>query len=550
MASPFPRILSSVIATFSLSCALSAATPVNPIRLDTVGYLPEAQKLASVDAPCSTFDVIDTATGAVVFTGRASAPVLDRDTGERLAHVDFSAVTKAGEYRVEIPGVGSSAPFQVGNDVYRDPFILVTRAMYLWRCGTAVTTTYEGVTFHQDACHLNDAWTDYINGKHEKLDGTGGWHDAGDYNKYVVNAGVTVGSMLRAWEDFGPRIEKIGLDLPESGGRIPDYLANVKWETDWLFKMQAPDGSVYHKISALNFCPFIMPSQESAPRYFVPWSSEATADFVAMMAEMSRDIRPYDAAYADRCLAAARKSYAFLLAHPAEHHCDQSEFHTGEYATDDAPIRLWAAAELWEATGDKAVLGDLEARIRASKAKVEQHWDWGDVQNLGYFRYALSTRPGRDPALLAEVRKNIVATADRIVATARADGYGRPLGDIYYWGGNGCVARQTMNLETAYRISGDKAFRAAMLDALHYLFGRNVHGRSYVTGLGFEPPMNPHDRRSASDGIIPPWPGYLVGGPNPGAADWHDDERDFRTNEIAINWNSALIYALAAQLPR
>jgi len=110
------------------------------------------------------------------------------------------------------------------------------------------------------------------------------------------------------------------------------------------------------------------------------------------------------------------------------------------------------------------------------------------------------------------------------------------------------VARQVVVLEAARRVIDKPAYRAASLDALNHLFGRNVHGRSYVTGLGHRPPMHPHDRRSAADKVVDPWPGYLVGGPHPRATDWNDDESDYRTNEIAINWNGALIYALAAFL--
>lgn len=64
-------------------------------------------------------------------------------------------------------------------------------------------------------------------------------------------------------------------------------------------------------------------------------------------------------------------------------------------------------------------------------------------------------------------------------------------------------------------------------------------------GLGHQPPQHPYDRRSGADDVAEPWPGYLVGGPNPNATDWFDVEKDFRTNEIAINWNGALIYAQA-----
>jgi endoglucanase len=159
--------------------------------------------------------------------------------------------------------------------------------------------------------------------------------------------------------------------------------------------------------------------------------------------------------------------------------------------------------------------------------------------------WLFSSRPGRDGALVDTVRASLRQTADEIVKSRDAHAYARPLGTRYYWGCNGTVARQVVVLQAANRISPGPAYRAASLDALGHLFGRNFYGRSFVTGIGFEPPRHPHDRRSGADTIEDPWPGYLVGGANPRAADWHDEEKDYRTNEIAINWNAALIYALA-----
>ena len=103
-----------------------------------------------------------------------------------------------------------------------------------------------------------------------------------------------------------------------------------------------------------------------------------------------------------------------------------------------------------------------------------------------------------------------------------------------------------MNLHVAHRLTGKAEYRSAMLEAINHVFGRNLFGRSYVTGLGHRPPLFPHDRRSGSDDVVPPWPGYLVGGPWPKPTDWYDAQEDYKTNEIAINWNGALIYALAA----
>jgi endoglucanase len=130
----------------------------------------------------------------------------------------------------------------------------------------------------------------------------------------VVNTGVTVGSMFRAWEDFGSQIRKVRLDIPESGSKTPDFLAELKWELEWLLTMQAPDGSVYQKLSTRSFGAFMLPEPERTERYFTPWSSAATADFVAMTAMAARHFRPYEPAFADGCLKTAKKSYGFLSA--------------------------------------------------------------------------------------------------------------------------------------------------------------------------------------------------------------------------------------------
>jgi endoglucanase len=534
-----------------------AAAPAPTIRLNTVGYLPKAEKKASIAIPCTNFTVILLPVEKKVFSGKATGPVQNADTQEELYTADFSACTKPGEYALDIPGVGRSAPFRIGKNLYREPFYTAMRGFYLWRCGTAVKGTYRGQTFAHAPCHTNDAWLDFVGGGHTVKDGTKGWHDAGDYNKYTVNAGVTVGSLFRAWEDFKPRLRKVRLDIPESGGKLPDFLAEMKWEMDWLLTMQAEDGSAYHKLTTKKFGGFISPETETAERYFTPWGSEATANFVGMTAQASRIFKPYNRAFADRCLQAARRSYEFLKTHPEYHKADQTGFSTGAYEENQPDHRLggppqnriWAAAEIWETTGDAEALRDLETRIKAINGRVGHDFDWDEVKELGLLTYLSSKRPGRDPALVKLVREHLLAVADKIVQARNEHGYGRPLGTEYFWGCNGAVARQTLLLMAAGRQapkSKKSEYRATCLDTLNHLFGRNYYGRSFVTGIGSEPPMHPHDRRSG-DGKGP-WPGYLVGGPHPKAGNWQDIQDDFRTNEIAINWNAALVYALAACL--
>jgi endoglucanase len=242
---------------------------------------------------------------------------------------------------------------------------------------------------------------------------------------------------------------------------------------------------------------------------------------------------------------AAEKSYAFLVAHPTRKKSDQSKFKTGTYEVGDEGARLWAAAEMWETTGRADCLRDFEQRLKAAKVAVPVTWDYYNPGPLGCVTYLFSKRDGRDAALVSTLKTNLLATADRMVAAAKTHGYARPSAVGYGWGFNGQVARQTVLLHAANRLSPQPDYFQTAADAVSYLFGRNVHGRSYVTGLGWQPPLHPHDRSSASDALSGPWPGFLVGGPHPKPRDWFDKLEDYRTNEIAINWNSALVYALA-----
>jgi endoglucanase len=523
------------------------------IRLNTIGYLPGAKKVATVYGPESEFFIRDADSGSEVLRGSMKAPEPRPDAldDQNLMLADFSAVEREGVYRLVIPGMDESPEFRVATSAFNWPFYCTARAMYLMRCGCAVEGEFLGHRFRQEPCHIHDAYLDLAGGPNgEQRKSVGGWHDAGDYNKYTLNGAFTGGMMLLAWEHFGDRLARLRLDIPESSNDVPDLLDEVRWELEWLLTMQVDDGRVHHKVSTLEFGGFVMPHEETERRYLSHWSSAGTASFAAVMAKAARIYKPLDEPFARRCLAAAEKSYRFLAAHPNDHRPDLSAFKTGAYESPDADDRLWAAAELYETTGQEAYRRDLEQRLRKlihsnAPAFVDVDWDWGNVRNLGLFTYLLSQREGRDAALVDRVRRETVRAADSIVATASAHPHGRTLGSKYYWGCNGTVARQTINLHVAHRLTGEAKYRSAMLEAINHLFGRNPFGRSYVTGLGDRPPQFPHDRRSGSDDVVPPWPGYLVGGPWPKPTDWYDAQEDYKTNEIAINWNGALIYALA-----
>ena len=526
------------------------------ILLNSIGFLPDAAKRATVLAPGgATLEIHRASDGGLAWTGDMPVPINDDLTGDPLFRADFSAFTEVGQFYLEVPGLGKSSTFTIAPDVYNDVLNRSMLGMYGQRCGTAVSLTLNGETWSHPACHLKDGSLKYLTGADEVRPSTGGWHDAGDYGKYTTNGAFSAGMMLAAWEQFQPTLASLSLAIPEQGGAIPDFLDEVKWEIDWLLTLPAPDGSggVPHKLTALSFEPFIMPQDDTSARYFTGVGTAATADFVAVTAAAARIYRPYDGAFADTCLAAARLSYGYLQANAGPAVPSTMDFSTGGYGdSNDRDERAWAAAELWETTGEAAFLTDFESRT--SNSAVQANFDWQNVGNLGLFRYLLSKRDGRNPDVVSKLQASLIKSADDLSAAGNASSWGRSIS--YWWGANGAVARTAMNLATANALSPDPKYRDAIVSALDHLLGRNHYDRSQVTMVGFYPPVNPHHRPSAADRNMDPWPGLLVGGQDcPSGAsncataakyDWSDTQAAANLNEIAINWNGALVYAAAA----
>lgn len=544
--------MKQLIYTLAISVLLVGCSPAAPtveidsIRFNSLGYQPQATKQATILIPeAETFRVRRADNDRVVLRGSLGEVLTQQDVAQSARIADFSDLDKSGTYYIEIPEVGRSRHFTIAPDAYNEAYATTMRAFYLWRCGCEVDYTYNGTRYHQEACHAEDGYEDYIGYKGHQHDGTGGWHDAGDYGKYVVNAGITTNLLFWAWESFQPQIQGVTLGLPETAPAYPEFLKEMKWEIDWLQKMAYPDGSgrVSHKLTATNFAGFIMASEDAQKRYFTPWSTAATADYVAMLAQAARAFAPYDKEYAERCIEAARHSYAFLRTAPEEPFV-QGDFSTGGYQTGDKDDRLWAAAEMWETTGEEIYLKDFEQMARDMNFEVDSNWDWGDVSNSAMFRYALSSRSGKDPQIESLIKQNIITVADGLVAASAGDIYGRPLAGTYYWGCNGTVVRQALNLYVASRLSDKAEYKQTALNAISHIFGRNYYDRSYVTGVGLNPPMHPHDRRSGADGIEAPWPGYIVGGGH-SATDWVDEQESYSHNEVAINWQAGIVFALA-----
>ena len=565
---------------------------MHDIRVDTVGYTTGNAKVATVVLPDGMTTVSDKTAevfglnGNLQWACQLTGPFTDAALKATYYFADFSAFDDPGTFYLEVPALGAdetarSAPFQIGPDVLAGALTSAMTGMYGQRCGTAVKITMGSDSWQHGACHLHDADSlKYLTGDDQPFPSVGGWHDAGDYGKYVNNGAFSVGILLAAWEHFQPTLAALTLPIPEHGkkadggsGPMPDFLWEVKWELDWLLSAQKASGGggLPDKLTALDFETYgTMPDEDSQTRYFSGIGTAMTADVVAVMAEAARiykDDAPTDAA---KYLAAAQLGYSYLIANagPAVAENDSpgttsNVFSTGDYTETDPDNRLWAAAELWETTGDPTVLADFETR--AAGLTVAADFDWSNVANLGVYTYLLSQRSdvadvadagARDPTLVSTLSASLMTAADLLVTTAGRHAFGRAIGDNFNLGSNGSVARTAMLLWVANLLAPDPKYLNTIQMQVDFLLGRNSYDRSQVTMVGYHPPMAPHHGPSSGDGIPDPWPGLLVGGANstsstvaPSDTNWTDDAADYDVNEIAINWITPFVYATAALTP-
>ena len=542
--------------------------------LSQIGYAPHWRKVATLPASnaAKTFRIVaESDLTHTVFESSVSAPLTDALSGDSVVLADFSGLTHPGKYRL-ISGQLKSNLFPIDAASCAETLRTAMLGFHGQRCGTAVTIG----PYHHAACHASGAYH-ATSGKTGPFANTGGWHDAGDYGRYIVNSGISTGTLLWAWELYPHQLANLHLNIPESGGKTPDYLAEVRWNLAWMLSLQDSDGGVWHKQTSEQFCAFIMPEQDTLTSYVIGTGSEpykstcATADLASVAAIAARCYATYDAAFAQQCLEAAKKAWKWAQANPNVLFNNPNGINTGGYGDNNCSDELlWASAELWRTTGEaqyeQAFLAAATLQPTVT-ARGGSRWvpgfNW--VAPMAYWTWLLSSRKPTNQSQAASLRAQIIEqtwnAAQTLADRADSGGYGTTMAaEQYNWGSNGTAANQSLLLLIADHLQSTPRFREAALGNLHYLLGRNCFGVSWVTGVGTNPFQHPHHRPSAADGIDAPWPGLLSGGPNARPADqaahtvpkqppmrmWIDDQRAYSMNEIAINWNAPLVFLLAA----
>jgi endoglucanase len=543
------------------------------VRVNQVAYLPGGPKVATLVTEKTTRLPweLRTATGRVVASGFSTPRGVDVSSGQNVQTIDFSRYRKTGSGFTVTADGETSRPFEISSQPYGKLRSDALKFYYTQRSGIEILDSlrpgYARPAGHVDVppnqgdgnVPCQPGVCDY------RLDVRGGWYDAGDHGKYVVNGGITVWEILSEYEQ-SPAARTVTLTIPESGNRTPDILDEARWELDFLLKMQVPAGQpdagmVHHKIhdQAWTGLP-LLPHLDPQPRELHPVSTAATLNLAAVAAQAARVYRKYDQAFADRALSAARTAYDAAKANPDRLASESDGVGGGAY--NDAKVSdefYWAAAELFLTTGEKRYADDvLASPEHTADVFGAGAFDWAATAAAG--RLDLALIPNRLPGLAA-VKKSVVAAASKYLAIQKSHPYGvayAPANNMWDWGSNSILLNNLVVVGAGYRLTGRAEYRDGVLTGIDYVLGRNALNQSYVTGYGEVSSQNEHSRWYAHelDPALPhPPAGTLAGGANSSIQDpyaqskltgcvaqfcYIDDIQSWSTNEEAINWNAAL----------
>lgn len=477
--------------------------------------------------------------------------------------LDFSDFKTPGKYELRVEGTTiKSEPIKIGDYLYWDTLKPVVKAFYYQRCGQEVEERV--VKLSHVACHLKDAnflpstRRGFMLDDEGGMDVLGGWHNGGDYAKYVTSTALSAAKLM-AMDEWNPKPFKyFRLEYPlfEPGyGSIDDLHHEIKAGLDWLMAMQRNDGAVYRKVAGKQWPGNIRPEDDDQPRYIYGVSTQDTANAAAAWAIAARDFKKADLGYSVKSLLAAEKAWNFLESRTDMliQHSDSDFSGSGEFINpegrSDTVYRLWAAAELYIATGKPKYHQYFQQHLNEISL-TSFSWTNPAIQGItDYLLYA----GNQDARTAAALKTSLFRLADTIADNVEQDVYGAGL-QKYGLSSNQEVAERASVLMIAYKLGGEERYRQAASRSLSYLFGVNPQGVTYVTGFPGKSVMHPtHRWMEATNKLLL---GYVVDGPNElatdgktpkdrGSASYVDEAAAKSVNEPKILNNASLAYLLA-----
>ncbi|NLP57588.1 glycoside hydrolase family 9 protein [Lutibacter sp. B1] len=527
------------------------------IRINQIGFYPNSIKqFVVVDSIPTSFEVLDEQ-GEVVFEGKFQDNGIWEQSGEHVFLGDFSSFNKVGTYVIVVDKKEKSYPFEIKQEIYNEAFKASIKSFYFQRASMPIEEQYGGI-YKRNVGHLDDTCLFHpSSGKNEgTLNSPGGWYDAGDYGKYIVNAALSTGQMLNLLEQFPTVVQDSALNIPESGNGISDLWDELKYELDWMLTMQDTDGGVYHKLTGKNFSGFISPEDYNLDRYIIGKGTAATLNFAAVLAQASRLYKNIDSVWSQKALDVSEKAWDWAVKNNNVPFANPDDVKTGEYGdaefSDDF---YWAAAELYISSKNEKYLTYLQENKEPYIHQLTNSWKFF-VRNMG-FHSLLENKDVLAEDFANELTNDHLKLADDILEKISKNPYKIGL-NLFEWGSNSDVLNQAMILCIAHRLTGEEKYIEGAEQITDYIFGKNATGYCFLTGFGSKKVLFPHHRPSHSDGIENPIPGFIAGGPNKDRQDsaevtyesdfpaksYMDVQPSYASNEVCLNWNAPAVYVL------
>ncbi|MCI9316162.1 MAG: hypothetical protein HFI57_14510 [Lachnospiraceae bacterium] len=425
------------------------------ILVDQVGYASDSSKVAFFRGELlpDYFMIIDADSGQEVYKGEIEKRGYDQQTGESVSYGDFTSFQKPGTYYIEAAVIGQSYSFTIADNPYGDLFDVALKQYYYNRCGLTLSAELAGDAAH-NACHAREAQM-----KAEaavKLDVSGGWHVDGAANRDVTTGCRTVNYLLLAYELY-PEVFGDDAGIPESGNEIPDLLDEVKYEIDWLLKMQdAKSGAVYSAVSSVDNATL------GYLLYIEGVTMDATIQFAATLAKFSYLYQNYDREFATLCLKASDRAFRYA----------------GQYLADVSPEEyFYAAAELYRATGGYGYHNVVKNYLlQNSVTDMKNNFVfWGCVTYM-------ATKQRVDVNLCSDVIKILMEEGEQISYAAKNSKF--LVGMDEKTGGIAESLQDITRLVVVDHIITNHEYGTVLQNHLHYMLGRNPDSISYLDGAG------------------------------------------------------------------
>jgi endoglucanase len=545
----------------------TAERPFAHLAVSQIGYGPSMPKRFTSARSFGGFRVVREPEGALVLAGGPPLRTVKTDILGAIDAVfigDFSALGTPGRYQIVADNGEGSFPFEIGPGVFDLPLRAVQRWFYYQRAFTAI-----------DAAHAEGPWVHPSDADKAPPGVRMGWHDAGDFSLYSASLNTALFWLLEAFSDFRPTADDT--NIPESGNGVPDLLDEARWGLEWLLSVQEASGGFRNTTCVEHYGSYGTSTPNNVPPYQDgEVGTLATARAVGNLAYASSIYRPYNAAFADRCLRAASEGYRYLKAHWSEN----SDGPTCPAYRADGNLEVGRHARMFAAAGMLLAAGERRFRDDFEESFVELQYD-PSYHHLNGFAAQLYLRaPEGDPPRKRELRDRLRVLA----AWAREDGGKHPFewATRNHWGSIGAAFTRSGSYNVKACLD-DPAANAADCDQalanVHYLLGRNSLQFCYVSGL---PGVTRgrtwafHHWLAALRAMPHDFPGMVAGGPNvaPDPNDisrpdgwpipvwgyWGDpalprdgsmpldgrytDNDSWSTNEVSVDWQGSALYGL------